>query len=81
MFIPWVFLLGSIAGFGTGVNAGKVILLVAAGIAFAVAHEGIQYLLPYRSFNINDLLANGLGVLIGAPVLFFRKAFVSGGKK
>ena len=27
--------------------------------------EGIQLLIPYRSFNINDMFANGLGALLG----------------
>jgi len=35
------------------------------GILFAVLCEGLQYLLPYRSFNINDLIANMIGIGIG----------------
>jgi len=37
-----------------------IILLVFAG-----AMEGVQYFIPYRTFNINDLTANILGILIG----------------
>jgi glycopeptide antibiotics resistance protein len=34
-------------------------------LAFAIFSEFIQYYLPYRTFNINDLLANVFGVLLG----------------
>ena len=27
--------------------------------------EGVQLLIPFRTFNINDLFANGVGALIG----------------
>jgi len=39
--------------------------MLLAGMVFAGFCEGVQYLLPYRSFNINDLLANMLGILVG----------------
>lgn len=39
----------------------RIILL----ILFAVITEGVQYMLPYRSFNINDLIANCMGVIAG----------------
>jgi VanZ family protein len=35
------------------------------GIFCAIGLEAIQMLLPYRSFNINDLFANFLGVVMG----------------
>ena len=35
------------------------------GLLFASTTEGLQYFLPYRAFNINDLLANLLGVMVG----------------
>ncbi len=41
-------------------------LLVAFGVAIGL--EYIQMLLPYRSFNINDLIANASGVLVGALI-------------
>jgi glycopeptide antibiotics resistance protein len=31
--------------------------------------ESVQMLIPYRAFNINDMIANGVGVVIG--LLFF----------
>ena len=42
-------------------TVGWVILL----LIFAVVTEWIQYFLPYRAFNINDMIANALGVLLG----------------
>lgn len=39
------------------------------GLLFASTTEGLQYFLPYRAFNINDLLANLLGVMLGFAVL------------
>lgn len=43
------------------------------GLFFAAGTEGLQYFLPWRAFNVNDLLANGLGILVGfALVLRFN---------
>lgn len=35
------------------------------GLLFAAATEGIQFFLSYRAFNINDIIANMAGILIG----------------
>ena len=46
----------------------QVIILSLLIVVFC---EGVQLLIPYRTFNINDLLANGAGALIGLiPALF-----------
>lgn len=58
LFIPWP-LFGIFMKKNTG-------LWIIYGLLFAVFSEGIQYFLPYRAFNINDLLANGMGVLLGS---------------
>lgn len=53
-----------------------LIFVILFGTLFAAAAEGIQYLLPYRAFNSNDLLANLAGVLFGilllVPAVFRR---------
>jgi VanZ family protein len=36
---------------------------------FAIVTEWVQFFLPYRAFNINDLIANALGVLIGFLII------------
>lgn len=36
-----------------------------AAVATCLFTEGVQYLLPYRGFDVNDLVANVLGVSLG----------------
>lgn len=45
-----------------------------AGLSVAVFCECIQYLLSYRTFNLNDLYANLSGVIIGIPFYFFLRS-------
>jgi len=71
VFIPWVFLLWKMVGVSFSSNLQATLLYIILGLLFATANEAVQYLLPYRAFNINDLLANGLGVLLGS-VLFLK---------
>ena len=63
LFLPWVFLY--LLNFRVAGLFDKLIM-VGAGLLMAFATEGVQYFLTYRSYNINDLLANWLGVLIGS---------------
>ena len=42
----------------------KVLILVMA-LAIGLFTEFIQYLLPYRGFDVNDLIGNSLGILLG----------------
>jgi len=35
------------------------------GLVFAAGAEFIHYFLPYRSFNINDLIGNVSGIILG----------------
>ncbi len=46
---------------------GRLTSLLAC-LLIAAATEAAQYLLPYRSFNINDLIANVAGVAIAAAL-------------
>ena len=39
-------------------------------LLFAAGSEGLQYLLPWRAYNVNDLLANMMGILLGFSLLF-----------
>ena len=66
VFIPWVVLLRMYSETSFRKNLGKTVLLLLAGIGFAAANEAIQYFLPYRAFNMNDLVANSVGVVLGA---------------
>lgn len=58
IYLPWIWLRP------INKNLPSIWLWFAGGIAFAGFSEGIQYLLPYRSFNINDLLANVTGIIL-----------------
>lgn len=44
-------------------------MILITGLLFAAFCESIQYFLPYRAFNINDLAANFLGVMLGSVAL------------
>ena len=45
--------------------------VILSGLLMVIFCEGVQMLIPYRTFNINDLFANGIGVLIGLVPAFF----------
>jgi len=57
MFLPWAFFLLAFRS--------NILIWLLLGLSFAGLSEGLQYLLTYRAYNINDLVANMLGVLIG----------------
>lgn len=42
----------------------KLLILVLA-LVIGLFTEFVQYLLPYRGFDLNDLVGNGLGILLG----------------
>ncbi len=65
MFLPWCFF--------REVYKSSFTRWFSCGIFFAVLAEGIQYFLPYRAFNVNDIVANLAGVGISALLapLFF----------
>ena len=43
--------------------------VILISLTIATGLELLQMLVPYRSFNINDLLANGVGVMLGWVLL------------
>ncbi|MCF8367457.1 MAG: VanZ family protein [Bacteroidales bacterium] len=73
VFIPWMLLLWKWTGVNFRISLGRSVLFILLSLLFAMCNEGVQYFLPYRAFNINDLLANGLGVLIGAVVFISKQ--------
>ncbi|MCA1786287.1 MAG: VanZ family protein [Desulfobacteraceae bacterium] len=40
-------------------------VIMGVGVVLAVGLEGVQYLLPYRSWNVNDAVGNVVGVVLG----------------
>jgi VanZ family protein len=61
-FLPW-FLLGIYC------RQIPVYKLLIIGLLLAILTEGIQYFLPYRAFNINDMISNVFGVVAGLVIL------------
>jgi VanZ family protein len=64
LFIPWV-TIGYVAFGKESAFLNFDAYELSGLLAFAACSEYIQYYLPYRTFNINDLLANVFGVLLG----------------
>ena len=60
IFIPWAFFMLPMQQ-----KAWSWSLL---GLLFSTGTELLQYLLPYRRFNINDLISNSLGILLGLVI-------------
>lgn len=66
-FLPFLIILGFL-------NL-SILNSIFLGLLFAVFLESIQWFLPYRSFNVNDLIANSVGVLAGVLLLPFDDYF------
>lgn len=63
VFVPWAFFMKTMRQ-----PLWRWLLL---GLLFSTGTEMLQYLLPYRRFNINDLISNSLGILLGIGILIF----------
>lgn len=48
-------------------------MIVAVGFVLVVGLEGIQYVLPYRTCNMNDAIGNGTGFVLGVGFEMIRK--------
>ena len=81
MFLPWAFFRKAEAPKSTPQTRTPAahslippfshsIIWLLFGLLFAAGSEALQYLLPYRAYNVNDLIANMLGVLLGFTLLF-----------
>lgn len=60
LLIPWMFFLPN----------GKKYLWALAGVVFGVCLETTHYFLPYRAFNVNDIVANIIGLILGCIAFF-----------
>ena len=70
VFIPWMLLIFFAYNNGNRyIKLSYIPIWLSYGLLVALFTEGIQYFLPYRSFNINDLLANLIGVILGISLL------------
>lgn len=45
-----------------------------AALGVSLLSEGVQYLLPYRGFDVNDIVANLIGVSVGFLIILFLPA-------
>lgn len=74
LFVPWVLLISYGWGFrGRSQKWWTVSFLLA--LLFAAFCEYLQLLLPYRTFNINDLVSNCLSILLGYLLVYGLKRF------
>lgn len=75
VFLPWMSLICfAFIQWERKILSKKAVTWLILGLCAAFFTEGVQYYLPYRSFNINDLLANELGILLGLPLIFLIKS-------
>ena len=44
-----------------------------AAVGIGLLTEGVQYLLPFRGYDVNDLIANAIGVTLGWLVILAVK--------
>jgi glycopeptide antibiotics resistance protein len=73
LFMPWGFLMFiSLDSLERPTNQ-SYLLTFLLGIAFSGAVEAWQYFLPTRVTDVNDIIANGLGALVGAVLGHLRK--------
>lgn len=62
--------LGFFLGFGFSVRV-KSVLILASGILLGFLDELHQYFIPGRSFEVLDMVADSIGVLIGLVAFFY----------
>ena len=68
----------ALVGFGRRLSSVSICALV---FLLGVLLEFVQAVLPYRSFSIGDMVANGVGVGIGALVVCLFERYLSGEKR
>lgn len=51
----------------------KTIKIILLSLTFAISLEAIQLLVPWRTFNVNDMASNTLGVGMGFLLLLLIK--------
>ena len=70
LFSPWMFFYELIKPF-SGVKKFNFIIWLFVGILFCIFSESVQYIIPYRTFNINDMIANCSGIFLSVIVFLF----------
>ena len=70
-----VFIISAMLAYG---KRRSFILLFTLLFAYSVLIECIQYFLPYRTFDVRDILANLAGLIVGSIIWFVINRFVGG---
>lgn len=63
LFLPWMFFYLFIKQFNFGNYFNRFNWFI-LGLVFCIFAEFLQYYIPYRSFNLKDMAANCLGVVV-----------------
>ena len=80
VFLPWMILIWLYLNEKNIVGSTRLkyaILWLCTGVFLAVFAEGIQYWIPYRGFNVMDIVYNVLGVFLGCVIFLYKP----GGKR
>ena len=64
LFLPWFFI-------SIHIYRLPVWVPIIVGLGLALSAEGVQYFLTYRAFNVNDMISNVIGVMLGLGILVF----------
>ncbi len=65
VYIPLIPLLSFYKQSSRPIASSKTLAIILISIFIAITLESIQYIIPWRTFNINDMFSNVLGVGIG----------------
>lgn len=66
LFLPWGFLMFITLYGAERPTVQTYVLTILLGISFSAAIEGVQYFLPSRVADVNDIIWNSAGTLAGA---------------
>ncbi len=66
LFLPWGFLMFITLYGAERPTVQTYVLTILLGISFSTAIEGVQYFLPSRVADVNDIIWNSAGTLVGA---------------
>lgn len=73
LFLPWGFLMFILMDKPERPTNQSYLLTILFALAFSLSIEALQYFLPTRVTDINDVIWNGVGALVGAVLGHLRK--------
>jgi glycopeptide antibiotics resistance protein len=66
LFLPWGFLMFITLYGAQRPTVQTYVLTILLGMSFSMAIEAVQYFLPTRVADVNDVIWNSVGTLVGA---------------